>query len=85
MGETSKFVDAKNVEDVSNLPTIEQLEGIVSGNSTSSQVLNSNIRREEIDRIPTIEQLEGLVPETICGSDERSQILDTKIYPWRAI
>ncbi|AJK90034.1 hypothetical protein PI85_22280 [Lysinibacillus sp. A1] len=26
-----------------------------------------------------------MIPETICGSDERSPILNTKIYPWRAI
>ncbi|EMX0193143.1 trypsin-like serine peptidase [Bacillus thuringiensis] len=85
LGQTSYFADTKNVEDLSDLPTIEQLEGMQSGNSTSSQVRNSGLSREEIDSLPTIEQLEGLVPETICGSDERSQILNTKIYPWRAI
>ncbi|UZD52700.1 trypsin-like serine peptidase [Bacillus halotolerans] len=48
---------------------------------------NSNNESSNYDHLPTIEELEGLKlnPEDICGSDERANIQNTKIYPWSAI
>ncbi|HDR4482483.1 TPA: trypsin-like serine protease [Bacillus cereus] len=62
-----------NLDKVDDLPTIEEVEGIACDNSGISE------------EMPTIAALENLIPETTCGSDERSQALNTKIYPWRAV
>ncbi|OXB97356.1 MULTISPECIES: trypsin-like serine peptidase [Bacillus] len=63
-----------NWDEIVDLPTIEEVEGMMLSN-------NSGIS----EKLPTIEALENLIPETTCGADERSQALNTKIYPWRAV
>lgn len=85
--ENSKIVSKMGNENAA----IYIADGMVGGTSPGASKVNNQMRSsnrvnvDDIKELPTIEELENIKVEEVCGTDERSQILNTNIYPWSAI